>query len=547
MRPFFDVTYAAKYIDSKLKDKAVYSEDEQEQSGITPNFIPALLRYKWYIVLTSIPLLIIASLVVISLPPIFRSQGTVMVETQSIPTELVQTTVTSAAKERIEVIRQRVMTREKLLTVIRNYEYFELDENNPIQIGQVIDSVRRSIYLDVIESQTDRRTKVAIAFTVGFDSRSPAIAHSMANDLVTLFLSENVKVRTQRASNTTAFLRAEADKVKKELDQIEASVAEFKQQNKDSLPEHLPLLEDMRLQFKERLENINREIRLSTGQIELIKAQLSLQGEEGGPQGLPGDELGELKAMYRELSLKYRPEHPDLVELRQRIGLLESSHAVAGAVEGEAASLGGGSAVRKRLSSLELEINRLRMDKKETETEITEIEQRILNVPIVERGFIDLKRGYEAKLSQYNSITGKIMDAAMAESLEQSLQAEKFSIIEPPILPQVPVAPDRILLLAAGVCLSFGFPIAIALALGFFDKTIRSRSDFQRLFAAYPQVSLGRLKDENKLALERKKIRAWFVILVLLFLSTMVLIHFLVMPLDQIVEKVLARFGIFIY
>jgi len=528
----------------------VYNE-EDESPSVTPNFIPALFRYKWYIVFTSIPLLIIASVVVVSLPPVYRSEGTVMVETQKIPTELVQTTVTSAAKERIEIIRQRVMTREKLLSVIRNYDYFELDESNPIQTAQVIESVRRSISLQVIESNTDRRTTVAIAFTVGFDSRNRSIAYSMANDLVTLFLSENVKVRTQRATETTEFLRSEAEKIKRELDKIEAAVAAFKQENKDSLPEHLSLLEDMRLQLKYRLEGITRDIRLTSDQLELLRAQLSLSSDSnidlGNLDGVPLSQLDALKERYHDLSLKYKPDHPDLVDLRQQINLLESSTAgTAGRSDSEAA-VKAANPVAKKIASLEADIQNLQIDKRDTEQEIKEIEDRILAVPLVERGLIDLNRGYEAKLKQYNSITAKIMDASMAESLEQSLQAEKFSILEPPILPQVPVAPDRLMLLAAGSLLSFGFPVFIALGLGFLDKSIRYRKDVDKIFGRFPVLEVGHLKDENADRRERKKIRSWFILMMLFFLGLALAIHFGVMPLDQIAEKVLARFGIFIY
>ncbi|HMN14352.1 MAG TPA: Wzz/FepE/Etk N-terminal domain-containing protein, partial [Bellilinea sp.] len=53
----------------------------------------------------------------IMMPPVYQSTGTIMVESQQIPSDLVQATVTSYADERIEIIKQRVMTRDNLFRI----------------------------------------------------------------------------------------------------------------------------------------------------------------------------------------------------------------------------------------------------------------------------------------------------------------------------------------------------------------------------------------------------------------------------------------------
>jgi len=63
----------------------VYTEDQQAGASIAPNYLHAILRYKWYILVTGLPLLIVSVIIVASLPPVFLSEGTVMVETQKNP------------------------------------------------------------------------------------------------------------------------------------------------------------------------------------------------------------------------------------------------------------------------------------------------------------------------------------------------------------------------------------------------------------------------------------------------------------------------------
>lgn len=511
------------------------------------NYIPALLRYKWYILITTIPLIVIAGIIVASLPPMYLSAGTVMVETQKIPENLVQTTVTTAVKERIDIIKQRVMTRDRLLSVIRKHGYFQLDESSPIQVNQVISSVRRSVQLDVQETRVGRQTSV-IAFQVGFESRDPKLAYEMANDLVTLFMSENIKVRTERASETTEFFRREAAKVKSELDKTEQAVAEYKQENKDALPEHLRLYGDMRAQATEKLNNINRDIRAAKQQVELIKAQVALAGGGDSGEGVYLDpKLEQLKQRYKELSMLYKPDYPDLVALREQIQLLESNPLSEEDIENNSAS---GLSIASKLSELDQEIASLQLDKTDTENTIVDLEQRILKIPLVERGLIELNRDYQSKLSEYNSLAAKISEASRAESLEQGMLAEKFSLLEPPRLPRVPSAPNRIKLMAMGVFLAFGAPIGIALLIGHFDQSIRSRKLLERAVGSrrgLPVLEVAYVRSEVESSGQRRRIRKSFILAMTCLLIAALVLHFFVMDVGELLEKILERFGIFIY
>ncbi|WP_228378203.1 hypothetical protein [Teredinibacter turnerae] len=518
-----------------------------QTSILDANYIPALLRYKWYILITTIPLIVIAGIIVASLPPIYLSAGTVMVETQKIPQSLVQTTVTTAVKERIDIIKQRVMTRDRLLSVIRQHGYFQLDESSPIQVNQVITNVRRSVLLEVEETRVGREKSV-IAFRVGFESREPRIAYEMANDLVTLFMSENIKVRTERASETTEFFRQEAAKVKSELDKTEAAVAEYKQKNKDALPEHLRLYGDMRAQATEKLNNINRDIRSARQQIELIKTQMALAQPGEGVDGVYLDpRLSQLQQRYKELSMLYKPDYPDLVALREQIELLKSNPLSQEDIEQAPV---GDLSVASKLDELEQEIASLQMDRKETEESIADLENRILKVPLVERGLIELNRDYDAKLSEYNQLAAKIGEASRAESLEQEMLAEKFSLLEPPRLPRVPSAPNRIKLMAMGVIVAFGAPIGIALLIGHFDSSIRSRKVLERAVSGrrgLPVLEVNYIRTEAESSGQRRRIRKSFIIAMAGLLLAALIFHFFVMDVGDLMEKVLERFGIFIY
>src|SRR5262245_10872524 len=88
------------------------------------SYVAILKRRKLLLILPFILVLSIGFVVTMALPPVFRSEARILVESQQIPTELVRPTVTAGAKERIQVIEQRVMTRENLLNIAEKFRLF---------------------------------------------------------------------------------------------------------------------------------------------------------------------------------------------------------------------------------------------------------------------------------------------------------------------------------------------------------------------------------------------------------------------------------------
>jgi polysaccharide biosynthesis transport protein len=82
--------------------------DEQFQT--LEDYLAILKRRKWQLILPIVLLAPIAVIVALTLPPIYRSTATILIEQQEIPPDLIRTTVTSFADQRIQVIKQRVMT-----------------------------------------------------------------------------------------------------------------------------------------------------------------------------------------------------------------------------------------------------------------------------------------------------------------------------------------------------------------------------------------------------------------------------------------------------
>lgn len=515
-------------------------EEEVDQSP--SNIWPTFLRYRWHLALAIPLILALTVFLILALPPIYRAQSTVMVETQQIPVDLVQSTITTAAMEQIDIIRQRVMTRENLLEIIHKYPYFGAASATPIELERILNDFRAAVLLEIASTQKGREM-VAIGFNLSFGARSPAISQAVTNDLVSLFLSENVKARTTRASETTEFLSGSAAQIRRELNAIEAKVAEFKRENKDSLPEHLNLYIGMREDTRRRLSDIEQSIRGYTDQIHLLESQLSLTRNHSG--GLPGSatDLATLRDEYKSLLLAYHPEHPDVVTVKEKIELLERG----GQTEtGESSRIYSSAelAVVNQIASLKTQIEHLKAERDTNLEKIADLEERIITIPQVERGFVAIQRDYEVKLAQYESIVGKTQNAQMAEDLEHERKAERFTLLEPPILPSAPSEPDRRKLLAVGVVMSFGLPLSLVFALGFFDNSIRTAGALEKFAGAAPLIEIPLLYTDEEKQKRRQRLQQFALAGVGMVILGLILAHFAVAPLDQLLLKVAARFGV---
>ena len=87
---------------------------QQEQDKNIQDYIIAVRKRKTAIISIFFVILFIAILVAFLLPPRYKSSSTILIEQQEIPQELVMSTVTSYAAERIQIIQARVMTRSNL-------------------------------------------------------------------------------------------------------------------------------------------------------------------------------------------------------------------------------------------------------------------------------------------------------------------------------------------------------------------------------------------------------------------------------------------------
>ena len=254
-----------------LHAQAPFEIDEQDGLDLLYYF-QILKKRKFYGLIPFICVFAIGFAIVMLWPPTYQSEGKILVESQQIPVDLVRPTVTATASERIAMIQQRVMTRENLLKIVDKYQMFA-DQRDKLSRTDMLDLMRANTVIKPIAIDAQGQQNLTVALTVGFTDRRPDIATKVANELVTLFLSEDARNRTNRATETTKFLAQEVDKLQAELASIDEKLIDSRRQapvSEGSLPQ-LTLLKAELAQKSAIYSATHPEVKRLKAQIEALE------------------------------------------------------------------------------------------------------------------------------------------------------------------------------------------------------------------------------------------------------------------------------------
>ena len=317
----------------------------EEQEKTIQDYLGMLSRRKLPMFFTMAGVFLLGVVVALVWPPTYRSKATILIKEQDIPTELVRSTVTSYAAQRIQTISQRVMTRSNLLQIIEKYDLYKKDRKNKTT-EDVVDEMRDDIKLkmidaDVVDPRSGRPTTATIAFTLSYDGDNPDSTQKVAGELTTLFLQENIKTRKEKASETYDFLTEESNKLKNKISELETKLADFKDKHAESLPEMQQLNMSLMDRTEREQDSLDAELRSRKERKFYLEAQLeqtnpltNMRSATGVSILDPASRLKALEAEYASLTARYSPEHPDVIKMKREIdGLRAQVGSVSDSVE----------------------------------------------------------------------------------------------------------------------------------------------------------------------------------------------------------------------
>jgi uncharacterized protein involved in exopolysaccharide biosynthesis len=512
-----------------------------------PSFnLRAILRRRWGAMLIAFTLVLVAAVVTAFVwPPTYVSTGTILIEQQELPPDLVRPMITSYADQRIQVISQRVMTTENLLRIIKNYDLYAQERKRKGREA-IIEQLRkdisfRTITAEVIDPRQGRPAQATIAFSLGYSSRSPDIAARVANELWSLYQNENLQSRKQQTEKASTFLTDESDKIGANIAVLEGRIAEFKSKHIENLPEHgglniqlLNRADDDRRSVEAGITALDSQILYLNAQLAQINKEAAVYTSTGERVMSPADRLKVVRSEFARVSANHGPDWPDVLRLKREIEGLEAAGVAAPSGNDRARQLtetqGELAVARKNHTADHPDVQRLERlvamlsappavpaapsadppdnpayiqisaqresavsqrdalmrQRGEIAAKIADLEGRLASSPGIERDYAALLRDLDNEQINYREWRKKQTDAQLAQNLEEGRQGERFTLIEPPLAPEEPTSPNRKLLLVMGVVLALALAGGMAALLEVLDSSIRGRQDLANLLTVPP-------------------------------------------------------------
>jgi uncharacterized protein involved in exopolysaccharide biosynthesis len=332
--------------------------------------------------------------------------------------------------------------------------------------------------------------------------------------MLSMFMDENLKARSDRAESTTEFLGGQLQVAKRRLDENDAKLAAFKSKYLGRLPSdeqtNLQMLSSLNTTLDAVNESLSQAQQQRTMQVSMLAQQSGSGKAEPTVSGRRTDlerKISELRVQLATLEVRYTAEDPDVTKLKAQIQTLQRQldESPAGDSDREqepkkvVSESPETAQLKSSLTATDETIRLKRAEQARLEREIANFQARIQLSPRVEEEFKGLTRDYESSLQFYNDLLTKKTQSEMMRDLEQRREGEQFRVMDAPALPSKPSSPDRVKFALGGLAAGLLLGVSLATILDLKVRLIRTEQEVDLYLGIVTLASVKELEcDSNE-------------------------------------------------
>jgi polysaccharide chain length determinant protein (PEP-CTERM system associated) len=427
------------------------------------NELHSCWRFRWWMLLVAWLVCLSGWFYVLRMPNIYEATARVYFDSKGALGSLVQgLTVDPNAGQQLHYVRNLLLSRPQLERVARETE-LDLRARTPQAMESLITSLRDRIIItsDSLVPYSTSDGLYRISFQDTNREKSLAVVQTLANHFIAL---------SSKQSGETEAL----DFIKKQIDELGGQLAEAERQRLDFRRRNAGLLPGEGGDYFARVSAVQLELDTATRDLRAAQARAQeydkqLSGEEpvffgfddAGASAEPGDDTStdvgvQLRAWKKKLAdlrTRYQEKYYEVVEARQKVEELEAQQKT----ELERLRRGmRGNGSMAQSTKVNPVYQGLQIDKKNTEVEIADLQQRVAlhsqTLSTLKRqreGSIQvslqldqLNRDYDLLKSKQQDLVKRRSAAEFTEDVDRA-QAFKFRQIDPPSVPLSPIGPNR--------------------------------------------------------------------------------------------------------
>jgi len=472
-----------------------------------------LCRRRWWLALPAFLVFAAVWAATWMLPAVYRSETLILVEQQKVPEQYVVSNVSADLQERLQSMTQQIVSRTRLLHIIDQLNLYPKQRAH-LSTDELVEIMRKDIQIELVQSPSKRELT---AFKIAYLAANPPIAQKVTDQLSSLFIDENLRVRQQQAENTTDFLDSQLDDARQGLAAQEQRVKDFKIQHLGELPtqveSNVQILSGLQMRVQQETEALAHAKQQNVYLESLLSQYRSTRSEIGAgnptssqtPPALD-QELARLRAQLADLSAHYTDRHPDVRKVKEQIAKAEkikqqmqadlaspTSEPTAASAYGDTLSPSPMVELQSQLKVNKLEIENRQRSIQQIQSQIEQYQGRLNTAPLREQQLTDLTRDYDQSRKNYEALLAKRDQSEMATNLEKRQQGQQFRILDPPNLPQKPFSPNRFKVALIGLVAGLVLGMTSLAGSEMLDDRIHTKEQLKKVVSAPVLTEIPRM------------------------------------------------------
>ena len=435
-------------------------ERSEGSGGWLINHLPTILWHRrLYVIIPAVLLFVAGLATAYSLPTLYRSTATMLVESQDLPTDIVQAPGTGEIEKRIAKIREQVLSRGDLISLIEQNNLYEAERRSK-PMSYVVDKMRTATTVGALAGDIGGSSPAngnVIAINMAFDYPEPAKAQAVMQSYVTQFLRMDNDQIEDQANLTVRFLSEQAAKLQAQVQGFESQITQLKASNGAVLA------------------GVGGTTFMDTGSYTAQITALENQNRQLMAQargGVADPAVAQAEAALAIAESTYSDSHPDVLQARERVAILKRARQGGGEIS---------SVVQEQIKSNNIAIAQLMAQRSNAMSQVDASRARQAGAPAILERAMQLEAQANNLRQQYSKVSSDLLRAQSSARLANEQRAERLSLVEPPNLPDQPHWPNRPIVIAAGAGAGLALGFLLALLVELLNRPMRSPAQVQSM------------------------------------------------------------------
>lgn len=435
-------------------------------------------RRRWLAMTVAWGVAVLGWLIIALIPNSYEAKARLFVQMQSILPNQIGITPDERQNQQLR-LKQTLTSNENLVRIVRRTDLNSLVASER-DLSTVVGQLRQRIS---IVAQPDGMIEITGSSNIsGFSNGQNArTAAATVQGLIDLFIEQNLSGDRRETGQSLQFLDEQLRQRETALREAEQRRMEFEQRYMGALPGMGTISQRMSAARAE-LASLEQQVAAGQASLNAMRAQLAATPQSiPGVGGSDGSASGQIAALEGQINSNmargWRESHPDIVAARQQIARLRPY----AAAERRSGNTGGMSnpsyvSLRAMMGEREAQLAAATARRNQLQADLAQLSSGQSTEPGLAAEQERLGRDYDVLKQQYDQLLANREQVRLRSDVQARTSPINVQVIEPPVVPSSPAAPNRPVFLTAVLILALGAGVAAAFVAGQLQTTFPTQN-----------------------------------------------------------------------